>query len=136
MGKAVAATMVLSALAPLPAHADFLVCNDTFDVVSLAVGVESDDGDFSEGWWVVAASRCARVLRGGIDGLNVHVYATDIFNRPVLEPAPGNRTGDFCVSETRFRIPDRDECWLRGYIAAPFVRIGTDEAPHGILILE
>ena len=129
--------VLLLALSPLPAQADFLVCNDTFDVVSLAVGVEDEFGDtWSEGWWVVASSRCARVIRGEITGLSVHVHATDIFNRPVLEPPPGRQARIFCTAETRFRIPGDDDCWVRGHIAAPFVAIDTDEAPHGILILE
>jgi uncharacterized membrane protein len=116
--------------APSQARADFIVCNDSFDVLNLALARDPGTGFVSEGWWSIAPGRCAALLRGTIDSRYIYLYAIDVFNQPVLD---GSIT--FCVEAQGFRIPGRQDCWERGHIAAGFVEIDTGLAEQWITFL-
>lgn len=113
------------------ARADFMVCNDSFDVLNMALARDPGAGFVSEGWWSVAPGRCAALLRGDIDSRYLYLHAIDVFRQPVLE---GDVT--FCVSDAGFRIPGRQDCWQRGHIAAGFVEIDTGRAAQWITFLD
>ncbi len=115
----------------IPAQADFLVCNDSFDVLNIALARDPGSGFVSEGWWSVAPGRCAALLRGRIDSRYIYLYAIDVFSQPVLE---GDVT--FCIGEQGFRIPGAQDCWQRGHIAAGFVEIDTGQAEQWITFLD
>ncbi len=119
-----------AALVAYPAQADFIVCNDSFDVLNLALARDPGGGFVSEGWWSLAPGRCAALLRGRIDSRYLYLHAIDVFNQPVLE---GNVT--FCISEEGFRIPGGQDCWQRGHIEAGFVEIDTGQAGQWISFL-
>ena len=113
------------------ARADFLVCNDSFDVLNLALARDPGAGFVSEGWWSVAPGRCAALLRGTIDSRYLYLHAIDVFRQPVLD---GDVT--FCISDEGFRIPGRQDCWQRGHVAAGFVEIDTGQATQWITFLD
>ena len=70
------------------ARAEFTVCNQTLDVVNLAIGQEVHEGSEliwqTEGWWTVGANQCAKVIRDELVSRFIYVYATDVFGQPLL----------------------------------------------------
>jgi hypothetical protein len=82
-GKVAGAAALWLACAAGPAHADFTICNDTFDVINVAVGHEGAEGFATEGWWTIGTNRCAVPLRGTLGARYLYVYATDVLG-PIL----------------------------------------------------
>lgn len=130
MAPVTATATVLLALGAGGATADFAVCNDSFDVLNLAVGHATAEGFVTRGWWTIGTNRCAVVLRGGLMTRYLYVYATDVLGQPVLE-------GDtpLCISENRFEIMGAEACWQRGHIEAPFAEIDTGAAASWTLFI-
>jgi uncharacterized membrane protein len=113
-----------------PAHAQFQVCNQSYDVLNLAVA-QSEDGIFvTEGWWTIGANRCVDVIRDELVNRYIYVYATDVFNQPILR-------GDvpMCIAPKRFRIKGTEDCWLRGHKAGSFMEVDTQSEPRWTLFL-
>lgn len=104
------------------ARAEFTVCNQTLDVVNLAVGQNIDNAFQTDGWWTIGANQCVDVVREELANRYIYVYATDVFGHPVL---PGSTT--MCVGQRRFSIRGIDQCWQRGHAAAPFYEVDTLE---------
>lgn len=115
---------------PAAARAEFSVCNDSFDVLNLAVAHDPGDGFLSEGWWTIAPNRCVVILREQLANRYVYLFATDVFNQALLD---GSAT--FCVDDDRFRILGGEECWLRGHVAAPFAEVDIGQAESWTVIL-
>lgn len=68
-----------------PARAQFTVCNQTLDVVNVAIGQEAGENVFeTEGWWTIGANQCADVIREELVNRFIYVYANDVFGQPVL----------------------------------------------------
>ena len=61
------------------ARAEFSVCNQTLDVVNVAIGQQRDDVFRTEGWWTIGSNQCANVIREDLRTRYVYVYATDVF---------------------------------------------------------
>lgn len=139
--RAVASGCLLTALVMLlwtsAADAQFTVCNQTLDVVNVAIGQESDASggtgapDFvTEGWWTVGANQCANVIQDVLAKRYIYVYATDIFGRGLL-----NGLTTMCVDRRRFRIPGIGRCWERGLVEASFFEVDTLDQPRWTLFL-
>lgn len=116
-----AAALALCALSG-QAHAEFTVCNQTLDVVNLAVGQEIDSAFQTDGWWTIGANQCVNVIREELVNRYIYIYATDVFGQPIL-----NGTTEMCVEKRRFTIRGIEECWQRGHIAAAFYEVDTLE---------
>lgn len=126
------AVILLSAtfLSSAPAQADFTVCNDSFDVLNVAVAY-ARRGDFvSEGWWNLAPQRCIPVIRGAIPARYVYLQATDVYGRLVLRGS-----ANFCTDTGRFQIVGTGECWGRGHLTTQFSEIDTNTSTNWITIL-
>lgn len=104
------------------ARAEFTVCNQTLDVVNLAVGQDVDGTFQTDGWWTIGANHCVDVLREELSNRYVYVYATDVFGHAILEGSTG-----MCVEKRRFTIRGIDDCWQRGHILARFLEVDTLE---------
>ncbi|WP_442920990.1 DUF1036 domain-containing protein [Mesorhizobium sp. Cs1299R1N3] len=104
------------------AHAEFTVCNQTLDVVNLAVGQKVDNADQTDGWWTIGANQCVNVIREELTNRYIYLYATDVFGHAIL-----NGSTEMCVDRRRFSIRGIEECWPRGHIAARFVEVDTLE---------
>jgi len=102
------------------ARAEFTVCNQTLDVVNLAVGQEVGAAFQTDGWWTIGANQCANVIRDELANRYIYVYATDVFGQPIL-----NGTTEMCIAKRRFTIRGIDACWQRGHMAAPFFEVDT-----------
>lgn len=113
---------LLAMLSPGKAHAEFTVCNQTLDVVNLAVGQKVDNADQTDGWWTIGANQCVNVIREELANRYIYLYATDVFGHAIL-----NGSTEMCIDRRRFSIRGIEECWQRGHIAARFVEVDTQE---------
>lgn len=114
------AACALAWMAPVGARAEFTVCNQTLDVVNLAIGEEVDRSFQTDGWWTVGANQCVNVIRDELRNRYVYVYATDVFGNPILSGST-----PMCVEKRRFTIRGIEDCWQRGHIAAQFFEVDT-----------
>ncbi|MQQ10633.1 DUF1036 domain-containing protein [Epibacterium sp. SM1979] len=110
---------------PQQTHASLRICNQTLDVVNIAIGQWDLQAWVTSGWWVVGPNQCADVIETDLTSRFVYVYAQDVFRNPMFE-------GDtaMCVDNGEFRIESRDNCLQRGKIAADFREIDTGNSPH------
>lgn len=118
---------LLGGVAPWPAWADFRLCNQSYDVLNIAIaqpsGVEGpDDGFTTRGWWRVAPGQCATLLRGTLKSRYFYVFAADIFGKEALSGSI-----PLCVAPRRFVIETQGNCLLRGYLDARFIEVDTEE---------
>jgi uncharacterized membrane protein len=112
-------------------HAEFSVCNQSLDVLNVAIGYEQD-GDFqTEGWWSVGANRCVDVVREPLKMRYIYVYAEDVFGQAVAE---GNVAS--CVDNKRFLIRGTTDCWIRGHKEAHFLEVDTKSQERWTLFLK
>lgn len=112
------------------AHAEFAVCNQSFDVVNVAIGRDVD-GDFqTEGWWTIGTNQCANVIREELESRYIYVYAQDVFGKPML-----NGTTAMCIESKRFTIRGIASCWSRGHIQARFIEVDTEKTQRWSLFL-
>lgn len=125
----VLAALLLSAMAT-PAAAEFSVCNQTLDVVNVAIGQKHGDIFRTEGWWTIGSNQCATVIREELRNQYVYVFATDVFGQTVLDG-----TEKMCVAAGRFSIDGTDSCWQRGYRETQFVEVDTEAVERWTLFL-
>lgn len=122
MGQALQIMLALLAFAGT-ARAEFRICNDSFDVLNVALA-EPWDGEWrSRGWWRIAPNQCASPIREALAARQYYVYATDVFGRSAIGGAV-----PFCVAPKRFTIEGAGDCLLRGYAEAFFAEVATGGA--------
>jgi uncharacterized membrane protein len=114
--------MLLALLAADEARAEFTVCNQTLDVVNLAVGQEIESTFQTDGWWTIGANQCVNVVREELTNRYIYIYATDVFGHAILSGST-----DMCIERRRFTIRSIEGCWQRGHIAARFYEVDTHE---------
>jgi uncharacterized membrane protein len=130
------AVLLFAGLLPTTVQAEFTVCNQSFDVVNVAIGHDiagpgATEALFvSEGWWTVGPNQCANVIREPLTTRYIYVHAEDVFGQPVL---PGSR--DMCVEPEKFRVEGFEDCWARGLITAQFQQIDTQTTERWTLFL-
>jgi uncharacterized membrane protein len=124
--------VIVLILSPIsrPAHAEFKVCNQTLNLLNLAIGAEIDQQFGTEGWWTVPANSCVSPIKEDLLNLRlkyVYVYAMSVTGEDVLR-------GDWamCIKPGRFtykKLPSADwDCWVKGYQQARFVEVDTGNA--------
>ena len=105
-----------------PAEAGLSVCNATAHGMKAAAGHFNGTRWVSEGWWQVAAKKCAELISGHLDARYYYLYATD--------EASGTWEGgkDFCVGiAEKFSIAGRGACAARGYDRRGFFEVDTGD---------
>ena len=113
-----------------PAAAEFAVCNQSFDVVNVAIG-QDIEGEFqTEGWWTIGPNQCANVIKEELSSRYIYLYAQDVFGQPIL-----NGTTQMCISPRKFSIRGINECWSRGDISAGFIEVDTLKTQRWTLFL-
>jgi uncharacterized membrane protein len=131
-GAAIATALNLLSVVSAPAQ--FAVCNQTLDVVNLAVGQEVSEQTQrfwqTEGWWTVGANQCVSVIRDKLVNRYIYLYATDVFGQPLL-----NGTTSMCVGPRRFVIRGDRDCWANGHEEAPFYEVDTQKTERWTLFL-
>lgn len=113
-----------------PASADFAVCNQTFDMVNVAIGKSDIDVFVTDGWWTIGPNQCANVLTQPLSVRYVYVFAQDVFGNVILSGATR-----MCVAPDRFTIRGETDCIRRGYIEAPFHEVDTLRSERWTLFL-
>lgn len=113
---------VLAGLSPLSAQAGLRLCNQSFDVLNVAMAAPQDDHFVTRGWWRIAPNQCANLLRGSLQSRYYYVFAADIFGNEVLSGAV-----PMCVAPRRFQIDQQEDCLLRGFLDARFIEVDTQE---------
>ena len=124
-----AASLALLCL-PGMAQAEFAVCNQSFDVVNVAIGQDVNDEFQTEGWWTIGPNQCANVVKTELTSRYIYIYAQDVFGQPIL---PG--TTQMCISPRKFVIRGITECWSRGDISAGFIEVDTMKTQRWTLFL-
>ncbi|HWK66918.1 MAG TPA: DUF1036 domain-containing protein [Rhizobiaceae bacterium] len=127
---ATAAGFLWILLHPAEAKAEFTVCNQTLDVVNLAVSQEVDHAFQTDGWWTVGANQCVNLIREELTNRYIYVYATDVFGQALLTGSV-----EMCVERRRFSIRGIEDCWGRGHIGARFFEVDTLEQPRWTFFL-
>lgn len=115
---------------PAETRAEFTVCNQTLDVVNLAVSQEVDHAFQTDGWWTVGANQCVNVIREELANRYIYIYATDVFGQGLLAGSV-----EMCIERRRFTIRGIEDCWERGHIAARFFEVDTLEQPRWTFFL-
>lgn len=112
------------------AKAEFAVCNQTFDVVNVAIG--KFDGNVFEtaGWWTIGPNQCANVVNEDLRVRYIYVFAQDVFGKTIL-------TGStpMCVAPDRFEIRGETDCLVRGYLEARFHEVDTQRTERWTLFI-
>jgi uncharacterized membrane protein len=103
-----------------PARADLRVCNESSNLVSVALGYRSDRGWQSEGWWQASPRQCAIVVQGDLSSRFYYLYIAD-------DIGGGAWDGDhfMCTRDESFQIFDTGDCLARGYERTGFFEIDT-----------
>lgn len=128
MATGIFAAAILAALgAAAPAHAALRLCNQSYDVLNIALGqpardATDSDGFVTRGWWRVAPNQCATLLRDRLKSRYFYVFATDVFGKEALSGSI-----PLCVAPNRFTIDRQGDCLVRGYLDARFIEIDTEE---------
>lgn len=121
-----------------PARAQFAICNQTLDMVNVAIGYDRGTGGadsgpvfVSEGWWTIGPNQCASVIRTPLSSRYIYVHAQDALGRVIL----GGEEITMCIQPAKFVIEGFEDCWMRGLIAAPVQTVDTLRAARWTLFL-
>lgn len=112
------------------ASATFAVCNQSFDVVNVAVGQFEDDAFVTRGWWTVGPNQCANTIREQLTARYIYIFAQDVFGNEILSGST-----PLCIGTSRFTIRGDEECLLRGYLSADFIEVDTQQTERWTLFL-
>lgn len=111
-------------------RAEFAVCNQSFDVVNVAVGQYEAPSFTTEGWWTIGPNQCANVIGEELRSRYIYVFAQDVFGNAVL-----SGTTPMCVGPERFTIRGEKDCLLRGHLEARFIEVDTQDTERWTLFL-
>ena len=105
-----------------PAHADIKVCNDTKNLVGVAIGYRDKGNWMMEGWWRIPANVCASVVEGDLNSRYYYLYAEDA-------TSGGQWRGPIfmCTSNKQFKIKGQHDCYARGYEKTGFFEVDTGD---------
>ncbi|MDO5622828.1 MAG: DUF1036 domain-containing protein [Paracoccus sp. (in: a-proteobacteria)] len=116
---------LLAGVMPAAAMAGLRMCNQSYDVLNVALAAPQDDQFVTRGWWRVAPNQCANLLRDPLQSRYYYLFATDVFGNEVLSGAV-----PMCVATRRFQIDQQQDCLLRGFLDARFIEVDTQDQPE------
>ncbi|EBA05753.1 DUF1036 domain-containing protein [Sagittula stellata] len=117
-------------LSSTQAAAQFAVCNQTLNVLNVAVGRYAYENFTTSGWWTVGPNRCANVIDRVLDVRYVYVFAQDVFGKEIMRGAT-----PMCIDTKRFDIVGEEDCLLRGYLEARFHEVDTFKSERWTLFI-
>lgn len=111
--------LIAAGLAATPAAADFRLCNNTINRVSVSLSYTDGDNWVSEGWWNLKPSACETLVRGPLAAEFYYVYAMD--------EKGGEWKGKafMCTRDREFKIDGRENCYARGFDRTGFFEVDT-----------
>lgn len=113
---------LLATLWPQVARAELRLCNQSFDVLNVALAQPSGQDFATRGWWRVAPNQCATLERAPLRSRYYYIFAADVFGNEVLAGAI-----PMCVAPRRFQIQGQRDCLMRGYLDARFAEVDTQD---------
>jgi uncharacterized membrane protein len=128
MSRALAGILLVSAgiLAgsQTPAHAEFRVCNQSLNLINIAVGLPTDGAFKIEGWWTVPANSCITPVKEDLQSKYIYVHALSVTGEDLLKGE-----WDMCIKPEKFTYIRKGEedwdCWAKGYQKAKFAEVNT-----------
>ena len=104
----------------VPAHADLRICNQTANIVSVALGYRAERGWMSEGWWQAPPGDCRVLYQGDLQRRFYYLFAVD-------DIGGGSWDGQvfMCTRDETFTIFGVEDCLARGYERTGFFEIDT-----------
>ena len=116
VGALVSSFLLFSA----PARADLRICNETANLVSVAIGYRAERGWMSEGWWQALAGDCRVLYQGDLERRFYYIYAVDDIGGGAWDGAVF-----MCTRDETFTIFGVEDCLARGYERTGFFEIDT-----------
>jgi len=103
-----------------PAYADLRICNETANILSVALGYRAERGWMSEGWWQTPPGDCRTLYQGDLQRRFYYLYAVD-------DIGGGAWDGQvfMCTRDETFTIFGVEDCLARGYERTGFFEIDT-----------
>ena len=127
--SAAVAALSLSAGAgflPGPAAAMLSLCNQSFDVLNIAIAEPGGSGGAEDyvtrGWWRVAPNQCATLRPEVLQARYYYIFAADVFGNEAL---PGSTP--MCIATGKFVIEGQQDCLIRGYLDARYYEVDTQD---------
>ncbi|WP_371136085.1 DUF1036 domain-containing protein [Devosia sp.] len=116
----IGATLASLAFFATPARADLRICNETANLVSVALGYRAERGWMSEGWWQAPPGDCRVLFQGELQRRFFYIFAAD-------DVAGGAWDGSvfMCTRDETFTIFGVEDCLARGYERTGFFEIDT-----------
>lgn len=105
-----------------PSQAGLRLCNQSFDVLNIALAMPHKGNFRSQGWWRVAPNQCVSLQQTPLESRFLYVLAADVFGNEVLFGAT-----PMCIAPSRFEISLQGDCLTRGYLDARFLEVDTKE---------
>jgi uncharacterized membrane protein len=121
MARAVAPAALAAAIGMTATHAraDFRVCNNSTNRISVSLAYTDGETWISEGWWNLKPAGCETLVRGPLAAEYYYVYAMD-------EHAGEWKGKAFmCTRDREFRIIGREDCFVRGFDRTGFFEVDT-----------
>jgi uncharacterized membrane protein len=111
---------LMAMAATTPARAELRVCNETANLISIALGYRAERGWMSEGWWQAPAGDCRTLYQGDLQRRFYYLYAVD-------DIGGGAWDGQvfMCTRDETFTIFGVEDCLARGYERTGFFEIDT-----------
>ncbi len=129
-GCAGLATALLAGILPVTAQAQFAVCNQTLNVLNVAVGRYQYENFATSGWWTVGPNRCANVIDEVLSVRYVYVFAQDVFGKEIMSGAT-----PMCIDTKRFDVVGDEDCLVRGFLEARFKEVDTFKSERWTLFI-
>ena len=118
----VGAAALFALTVPGAALASLSLCNQSYDVLNIAIA-EPDGAEFTtSGWWRVAPNQCATLRREALQARYYYIFAADVFGNEAL---PGSTP--MCIATGKFEIDGQQDCLIRGYLDARYYEVDTQE---------
>jgi uncharacterized membrane protein len=124
--------LVLAALAiATPAVAGLKVCNKGKFPARVALGFFNGKAWASEGWWNIAPTACADVVKTPLNARYYYLYGTD------TNSGAWDGGTNFCTaSAAKFAIQGRADCVARGYDRNRFFQVDTEDNLNKVVPLQ
>ncbi len=107
------------------------MCNKGKFPARVALGRFDGKDWSSEGWWTIAASKCADVIKTPLNARYYYLYGTD------TNSGAWDGGTNFCTAPAaKFAIQGRADCAQRGYDRNRFFQVDTEDNLNKVVPLQ
>lgn len=112
------------------ARAEFSVCNQSLEVMNVAIGQLHHDKFRTQGWWKIGPNQCASIIQKPLKSRYIYVFAKDVFGKELL-----NGSVPMCISPNYFLIDGETDCLVRGFLPARFIEVDTNKSQRWTIFI-